>query len=163
LLEIEPDRLRIIAPRRASFRFLIGPAFALVIAWFSPKLHAFLYAGEPGSGVAWFFFSLVIAKGVWDATSRDIIVVEEKGLSLNRGILGLGWTRRYPLCEIGRLRWVPPVQAGKNAIPSCIAFDSQYMPVGCAWEIGEPQANEIIDLIKSRFPQIGTETKVSVF
>jgi len=162
-IKVDHERITIMAPRRASFRFLFGPAFALLVAWFSPKLHNLLFSGEPGSGVSWTFLSLLIAKGIWDATSRDIITVDEKQLVIYRGIFRLGWKRRYPLREIGRLRWAAAQQVGNNMIPSRILFDYEYMPVACAWDIGEPGANQIIELIKSRFPEIGTAAQVSVF
>jgi hypothetical protein len=163
-VEVQPDRISITVPRRPSFRVFFGLAFVVLVSWFTPKYHHLIFDTDKWLEM-WFTFLIGSAflKGLWDVTSRDIISVDAQQLVLNRGVLGLGWNRRYPLREIGRLRWVHEVQAGKNTIPSCIAFDYQYMPVGCAFEIGEPEANKIIDLIKSRFPEMGTAAQVSVF
>jgi hypothetical protein len=162
-VQIEPDRIKILAPRRPSFRFLLGPALVIVLVWFSPKYHAMVFSDPGVMNIFSFFIGLLLVKGIWDATSRDIILVDEKNLLLNRGILGVGWTRRYPLREVGNLRWTPGLRQGRAYIPSRILFDYQYMPIMCALEVEEGAANQIIALLKRRFPQMGSAAQVSVF
>jgi hypothetical protein len=162
-VQIEPNRIKILAPRRPTFGFLLCPMLVTLIAWFSPKYHAMVFSDPSGMNIFSFFIALSLLKGIWDATSRDIIVVDEKNFSLNRGILGVGWTRRYPLREVGNLRWKPELRQGKAYVPSRILFDYQYMPTMCVLELGEDAANQIIALLKQHFPEIGTAAQVSVF
>jgi hypothetical protein len=158
------DDIQILVARRPTLRFLVGPVVVVLIFWYVPKYHDIVFS--PEFPLMRIYFGLLLGglffKGMWDAISRDIISVNEQFFSINKGIFALGWTRRYPLREVGNLRWRPAVGQGRSYVPSRILFDYQYMPRQCAAGIFEDDANRIIAILKQRFPEMGASAQVSV-
>ncbi len=139
---------------------------------------------EPFLGYpALLFGALALAGTVWGTLymlgGKAVVTIDGMAIRIARGILGIGWTRSYPLAEVanlryteniaeelkkaGKHRWWKPEPAGpsktkdsKEAKPTeGVVFDHEGHPRWLVHGVKEGEAHALIVEIVHRYPELG--------
>lgn len=97
---------------------------------------------------------------LWLVVGRERITLDEHALSIRHSVLGVGFTRAYPLAGITELRTfgreIPPLLAagldfsGRGA--SGVRFHAAHRTVRCARALDELAARSVVATLRARHP-----------
>jgi hypothetical protein len=106
------------------------------------------------------FSILGILMCLWMALGRESITISAERMQIRRGILGLGWSKRFPLSEVRDLRsgWFLDPRARGNWDPDHVTAALYFNYEGgiCCFgrELTDSRALQIEEVIRKSFPQI---------
>lgn len=79
----------------------------------------------------------------------DIVIADAQSLSIQKQIMGLGWTKTYSVADMRDLRFQPEVSAGRRGRTSRIAFDYGAKTIAFANQIDEAEADILLSRIRN--------------
>ena len=154
--------------------WFLGEAFALgsVLSWiFGWQLggEAFSvedFAGAGGAGPGLFILLWLVGwtlgggfalyTWLWNLAGKEIVTLDSQALTHRRQIARLGLTRRYDVTHIKDLRVAPPQRSRRGAhgtpFGGTIAFDYGSRTVRFGQGIDEPEAKDLVELLKRHLP-----------
>lgn len=106
------------------------------------------------------FSVLGILMCLWMAFGRESITISAERMQIRRGILGLGWSKMFPLSEVRDLRsgWLlDPRARGKwnpHHVTAALYFDYEGGICCFGRELTDSSAFQIEEVIRKWFPQI---------
>ncbi len=167
-IERVPGELRIVIPG-----WLTWPVVVFLVVWLYTALtlearellHA-IHGEIDWQSIGWLIFwafHVVAAFGflLWLIAGREIVTVDGVWLTWRTEILGLGWSRRFPLAEVRNLvpfSQLDPASQGK--------WDLEFLHTSIVFNVGDKtyrfgrglayaEANRVIDAIHQAYPGYG--------